>query len=315
MEEKRRTTKKRSKTIIKPPKPKKNQQGLSRDEVRSINKKKMHRRRKLKKAVMSLVLAAAILSVGIVLVFSLFFKINTVTIVGKSVYKPEKIVEISGVTVGDNLFRVNEDELSETLSTRLPYIKSATIKRELPDTLVIEIESTKGVACIENNKTFIIIDSQGKVLEKAAAELKETLPVIKNVSTKTVEEGSVIELKNAKRNEALPQLLSAIEASGLDSLTEIDLKSVNDIKIKYDNRIILKIGNLTNLEKKLARGKKAIENENEINAYAEGSLDLKTDPYAFFKAGSEETTVPQTTEKPEKDKNTNKPVETTAKTD
>ena len=91
MEEKRRTTKKRHKTVIKPPKPKKSQQGLSRDEVRSINKKKMRRKRKIKKAIMSLVLAAAILSVGIVLVFSLFFKINTVTIVGKSVYKPEKI--------------------------------------------------------------------------------------------------------------------------------------------------------------------------------------------------------------------------------
>lgn len=311
MEEKRRTTKKRSKTVIKPPKPKKRQQGLSRDEVRSINKKKMHRRRKLKKAILSFVLAVTVLSVGIVLVFSLFFKISTVTIVGKSVYKPEKIVEVSGITVGDNLFRVDEGELSEALSTRLPYIKGATIKRKLPDTLVIEIESTKGIACVENNKSYIILDSQGKVLEKTA-ELKESLPVIKNVSVKAADEGSVIELKNAKRNEALPQLLSAIEAAELDSLTELDLKNVNDIKIKYDNRIVLKIGNLTNLEKKLARGKKAIENENEINAYAEGSLDLKTDPYAFFKAGAEETTTIPTTEKTEKEKVTEP---TTAKSD
>ena len=312
MEEKRRTTKKRHKTVIKPPKPKKSQQGLSRDEVRSINKKKMRRKRKIKKAIMSLVLAAAILSVGIVLVFSLFFKINTVTIVGKSVYKPEKIWEKSGITGGDNLFRVDEEELSNILSTQLPYIKNATIKRELPDTLVIEIESTEAVACIENGKTYIILDSQGKVLEKAAAELKETLPIIRNVSAKTVEEGSVIELKNAKRNEALPQLLSAIEASELDSLTEIDLNNVNDIKIKYDDRIVLKVGNLTNLEKKLARGKKAIDNENEINAYAEGSLDLKTDPYAFFKAGVEETTTVPTTEKAENEKVTEP---TTEKTD
>ena len=193
----------------------------------------------------------------------------------------------------------------------MPYIKGATIKRELPDTLVIEIESTKGIACVENNKSYIILDSQGKVLEKTA-ELKESLPVIKNVSVKAADEGSVIELKNAKRNEALPQLLSAIEAAELDSLTELDLKNVNDIKIKYDNRIVLKIGNLTNLEKKLARGKKAIENENEINAYAEGSLDLKTDPYAFFKAGAEETTTIPTTEKTEKEKVTEP---TTAKSD
>ncbi len=315
MEEKRRTTKKKSKTVIKPPKPQKSQQGLSRDEVRSINKKKMLRKRKIKKAVLSLVLAVAVLCVGIVLVFSLFFKINIVTIVGDSVYTPEKIVEKSGITVGDNLFRVDEEELSDHLSKQLPYIKSATIERELPDTLVIKLESTSGVACIKNNKSYIILDSSGKVLEKSATELKETLPVIKNVTAKNVEEGTIIELKNEKRNDTLPQLLSAIEKAGLDSLTEIDLKNVNDIKIKYDNRITLKIGNLTNVEKKLARGKKAIENENEINAFAEGTLDLKTDPYAFFKAGVEETTLPATTEKTEKEKNNNKAEETTAKID
>ena len=315
MEDKRRTAKKKSKTVIKPPKPKKSQQGLSRDEVRSINKKKMLRRRKIKKAVLSFVLAVAVLCVGIVLVFSLFFKTNIVTIKGDTIYKPEKIVEKSGITAGDNLFRINEEEISELLSKQLPYIKSATIKRELPDTIVIEIESTKGVACIENNKTYIILDSSGKVLEKGVSELKESLPVIKNVTAKTVEEGSIIELTNKKRNDTLPQILSAIEKAELDTLTEIDLKNVNDIKIKYDNRIILKIGNLTNIEKKLARGKKAIENENEINAYAEGTLDLKTDPYAFFKAGIEETTVPATTEKAQKDKNDNKAEETTAKTD
>ncbi len=315
MEEKRRTTKKKSKTVVKPPKPKKSQQGLSRDEVRSINKKKMLRRRKMKKAVLSFVLAVAVLCVGIVLVFSLFFKTNIVTITGDTIYKPEKIVEKSGITAGDNLFRINEDEISDLLSKQLPYIKSATIKRELPDTVIIKIESTTGVACIENNKTYIILDSSGKVLEKGVSELKEPLPVIKNVTAKTVEEGSIIELTNKKRNDTLPQILSAIEKAELDSLTEIDLKNVNDIKIKYDNRIILKIGNLTNIEKKLARGKKAIENENEINAFAEGTLDLKTDPYAFFKAGVEETTVPATTKKTEKDKKDSKAEETTAKTD
>jgi cell division protein FtsQ len=312
MEERRRTTKKKSKTVVRPPKPQKKQQGLSRDEVRSINKKKMLRKRKLKKAILSLALMIVVLCVGIVLVFSLFFKTSIVTIKGDSIYKPEKIVEKSGIVAGDNLFRINEEQISEQLSKQLPYIKSATIKRELPDTIVIEIESATGIACVENNKTYVILDSDGKVLEKGVTELKTPLPVIKNVVPKNVEEGSTIELSNKKRNEALPQILSAIESADLENLTEIDLNNVNDIKIKYDDRITLKIGNLSNVEKKLARGKKAIENENEINAYAEGTLDLKTDPYAFFKAGTEDTTASPVTENVE---NNNKAEETTAKTD
>ena len=49
----RKKTKK--KTVIKPPKNNRNTQ-LSRDEVRSINKKKMSRRRKLKKNMLSILL-------------------------------------------------------------------------------------------------------------------------------------------------------------------------------------------------------------------------------------------------------------------
>ena len=32
----------------------------------------------------------------------------------------------------------------------------------------------------------------------------------------------------------------------------------------------------------------ALEKENEINAYSEGTLDLKTEPYVYFKSGSED---------------------------
>ena len=76
---------------------------------------------------MSIVLALVVLCVGVILVFSLFFKINTVTVTGQSVYSQKQIVEKSGITVGENLFRVDEEELSQLLSKELPYIKSATI--------------------------------------------------------------------------------------------------------------------------------------------------------------------------------------------
>ena len=35
-------------------------------------------------------------------------------------------------------------------------------------------------------------------------------------------------------------------------------------------------------------GVAALEKENEINAYSEGTLDLKTEPYVYFKSGSDD---------------------------
>lgn len=279
--------KSRKKTVLVPPKKNKNNH-LSRDEVRSINKKKMSRRRKLKKNMLSVLLAVVVMCVGLVLVFSLFFKINTITISGDKVYSDKMVADKSGIEMGENLFKVNGEKLTEKLSKDLPYIKSVTVERKLPDTIIINVEAAKEVAAITTKKGFVLLDETGKVLDKNASILKENVAVINNVKLKEYIEGEKVVLTDEKKTETLIKLFEAIKNADMQLLTEIDLKNVNDIKIKYDDRITFAVGSLTNIETKLARGVAALEKENEINAYSEGTLDLKTEPYVYFKSGSED---------------------------
>ena len=279
--------KSRKKTVLVPPKKNKNNH-LSRDEVRSINKKKMSRRRKLKKNMLSVLLAVVVMCVGLVLVFSLFFKINTITISGDKVYSDKMVADKSGIEMGENLFKVNEEKLAEKLSKDLPYIKGVTVERKLPDTIIINVEAAKEVAAITTKKGFVLLDETGKVLDKNASILKENVAVINNVKLKEYIEGEKVVLTDEKKTETLIKLFEAIKNADMQLLTEIDLKNVNDIKIKYDDRITFAVGSLTNIETKLARGVAALEKENEINAYSEGTLDLKTEPYVYFKSGSED---------------------------
>ena len=276
------------KTVLKPPVKNKNSH-LSRDEVRSINKKKMSRKRKLKKNMLSILLAAVVMCVGLVLVFSLFFKTSNITISGDRAYSDKMVIEKSGIEIGDNLFKVNEEKLSQLLSRELPYIKSVTIERKLPDTIIINVEAAKEVAAITTKKGFVLLDETGKVLDKNASILKENVAVINNVKLKEYIEGERVVLTDEKKTEALIKLFEAIKNTDMQLLTEIDLKNINDIKIKYDDRITFAVGSLTNIETKLARGVAALEKENEINAYSEGTLDLKTEPYVYFKSGSEDS--------------------------
>lgn len=299
MENRNRKNKTRKKTVIKPPKKKASPQ-LSRDEMRNIKKKKVSKRRKLKRHLFSFLLAVVVLCVGTVLVFSVFFKINTISVTGDNVYSEKTVIEKSGIELGTNLFGVNPKKLSEKLSSELPYIKNVTVEKELPETLVIKIEATREVAAIINNGAFVLIDETGKVLDRDASVLRENVAVISNVKLKECNEGKQIVLTDEKKNDALITLLGAIKKSGLDLLTEIDLKNVNDIKIKYDDRIVFELGSLTNAETKLARGKAALEKENEINSYSEGTLDLKTEPYVYFKSGSEDTTAESKVKKQQK---------------
>lgn len=299
MENRNRKNKTRKKAVLKPPK-KKTAPQLSRDEMRNIKKKKVSKRRKLKKHFLSFLLAVVVLCVGTVLVFSVFFKINTVSVTGDKVYSEKTVIEKSGIETGSNLFGVNPQKLSQKLSSELPYIKSVTVEKKLPETLVIKIEATREVAAVVNNGVFVLIDETGKVLDRDASVLRENVAVINNVKLKEYNEGKQIVLTDEKKNETLLTLLDAIKKSGLDLLTEIDLKNVNDIKIKYDDRIVFELGSLTNAQTKLARGKAALEKENEINSYSEGTLDLKTEPYVYFKSGSEDTTANQKVKKQQK---------------
>ncbi|MGN1316711.1 MAG: cell division protein FtsQ/DivIB [Acutalibacteraceae bacterium] len=299
MENRNRKNKTRKKAVIKPPKKKASPQ-LSRDEMRNIKKKKVSKRRKLKRHLLSFLLAVVVLCVGTVLVFSVFFKINTISVTGDNVYSEKMVIEKSGIELGTNLFGVNSQKLSEKLSSELPYIKNVTVEKELPETLVINIEATREVAAIVNNGAFVLIDETGKVLDRDASVLRENVAVINNVKLKEFNEGRQIVLTDEKKNDALITLLGAIKNAGLELLTEIDLKNVNDIKIKYDDRIVFELGSLTNVETKLARGKAALEKENEINSYSEGTLDLKTEPYVYFKSGSDDTTTESKDKKQQK---------------
>ena len=278
----------RKKTVLKPPKKNNKNSHLSRDEVRSINKKKMSRKRKLKKHILTILLAVVVMCVGLVLVFSLFFKINNITISGDKVYSDKMVIEKSEIEIGENLFKISEEKLTEKLSKGLPYIKSVTIERKLPDTMIINVTAAKEVAAITTEKGFVLLDETGKVLDKNASILKENVAVINNIKLKEYIEGETVVLTDKKKTETLIKLFEAIKNAEMQLLTEIDLKNINDIKIKYDDRITFAVGSLTNIDTKLARGVAALEKENEINAYSEGTLDLKTEPYVYFKSGSEE---------------------------
>lgn len=295
MEQKKRSNSKRSQTKIIPPKGNPNQ-SLSRDEVRSLNKKRIKRKRKIKRVALLAALATAVVSIGVVLVLGVFFKIATVTVKGDKVYAVSDVVSKSGIEIGDNLFKVSEKDLNETLPKALPYIEKVTLERQFPDTVIITVKATREVAVLQTGTAFVLVDHTGKVLDKNASMLRENVAVVSGVTPKKTVEGESLVLDNDSVTNDFKVILGAIKESGMNLLTEIRRTKTGEYELRYDDRITLKIGTVENIDVKLKRAAAAIEKENEINAYSEGVLDLKTDPYAYFSPGAEEkTTKPQPT--------------------
>ena len=142
MEQNKRKNKGRSSTKIIPPKKKKTE-NLSRDEVRSINKKKIRRKRKAKRIALLAGLALVVICAGIALVLAVFFRISTVQVKGDKVYSDKDVIAKSGIEIGDNLFLTDEKKVNASITEALPYIDKVTLELNLPDKITINVESVR----------------------------------------------------------------------------------------------------------------------------------------------------------------------------
>ena len=307
MEQRNKKRSNRSKTKIIPPK-KKRPESLSRDEMRSINKKKIIRTRKAERLAMLSALALVVLSIGVVLILVLFFKIDTIKITGDKVYADKEIVLQSGIETGDSLIRVKEQKINDILTKNLPYVGEITIEKKLPDTLIINVSATREVVAFQSGAGFILVDAHGKVLSENASMLRDNVAVVSGIKVKEASAGEVITFSDEKTTDAFMNLLNTIKNSKIELLTDISLNKTGNWEIRYDDRITIKIPSDGEIETNMKRAVKILDTENERNPYTEGVIDLTMGDNAYFKPGAETTepttkgnkkTPPSTTEKSE----------------
>ena len=62
-------------------------------------------------------------------------------VTGTERYTEKDVIEASGIQRGDNLFLLNKYEAARSIAEQLPYIdiEDIRIRRELPDTLLIDV--------------------------------------------------------------------------------------------------------------------------------------------------------------------------------
>lgn len=276
------------------PKTSRNSQ-LSGDE-RIVNRTNQRRKKnKRKKMITRIVLLVVFLCAGITLALTMFFNISEITVTGDTVYSSEEIIAQSDVSVGDNLIFISKSKINERISTELPYVGSVKIKRHLPTKLELVITKTDAVYAVAQNGYFTLLNEDGKVLEKDLEYIGENLILLNIGEIESIETGKPV-LAGANYLEKLMSVRKICDENGLDGITSMDLSNLYDIKLIYQGRITLDLGetNKENLPKKIALGKAAIETQDEENPQYRGTINLSVDGKGYW---SEETstTEPQTT--------------------
>lgn len=129
--------------------------------------------------------------------------------------------EYAGVTEGQNLFAVDIQQIARNIE-RTPRVRSAEVRRVLPDKLVIRVQERTALARIAEGATGLpmAVDRDGFVLGPSVGR---GLPIISGVSESGLAPGSIV--RDAKTLDAL-QALEVCEQSKLGALLRIQAINV-----------------------------------------------------------------------------------------
>ena len=107
------------------------------------------------------------------------FTIARVVVEGAQHLDRTRIIEVSGIVQGGNMFRADLRKASNTLTKQFAA-EDFTLYRRLPDTIIIRVRERKPVALL-NTQKLTGIDANGVLLPHIGADMAETLPIITGI--------------------------------------------------------------------------------------------------------------------------------------
>lgn len=141
------------------------------------NAKRMRRRRRLMPVYMVTVLLLTV-CLGVALSMTVFFNVTTIELSGSAPqYTPDEIVIAGSVYKGDNLLKLDTEQIEKNIESELIYVESATVTKKYPDAVTIEVKECRESYNIFFDNGILLTSESGKIIANSA-EAADNLPVI-----------------------------------------------------------------------------------------------------------------------------------------
>ena len=246
--------------------------------------------------------------VALTLGATVFFQVETVAVSGNNRYTEEKVVQASGIQMGDNLFHMNKNQVARQIRQQLPYIGEVTIRRSWPSTIVITVTEWDAVARVEAPPAGTVvtmpegegeasdssvqeevpkvatedwlINVKGKLLEPAPAD--STAILVSGITPIMPRAGTMLAVppEEQVRYDALLALLDGLEERGMmQSVSAIRLSSTQ-VEMRYLDRFDVKMPQNSDFIYKLRALEAAVaEAEKSLGEQTAGTFDLTQEEY------------------------------------
>lgn len=210
---------------------------------------RVQKKRRRRKIFLSVVFTLIVgFSIFMLMLNTQFFSINNIEVLGNEKILSNKIILLSSIQEGENIFKISTGDAEKNIST-LPYVKNVEIKRKIPKEIMINVKERKEEIQIKKISSFIVLDKEGYILnnvDKKDEYLTEIIGL--NTQNKRIGENLFID------NEEQSKIEFIREAEGLNILSKfkyINMEDNTNINMLTFEEIEVVFGTINNVKYKL----------------------------------------------------------------
>lgn len=246
----------------------------SRNERIRFHTARRRRASRKKNIFISVIVVMALIVLFVLFAMTVFCRIDTVQVEGGGRYAVNDVIAVSGLQTGDNIFTIKKEAVEEKITSTLVYIGSVEVSHKLPSTVILKLTETNARYAAQVSSDYVLFDKTGKVLENNSPVLPDgCLPTFGLVTIGTTL-GEPVSTEEDPAFRALLMLDQAIDASGIQGLTSVDVSDPNNMTAVFENRATLLLGDTDSLRDKLLLADEVIRRENQTNDKRVMTVDL-----------------------------------------
>lgn len=220
------------------------------------------RRRRRRKNLSLYYLMIFLISVFILYILSktVLFNVNEYVVIGNERYSVAQILTAGNLSTGKSMYNIKTDKVEAHIRETLIYIEKISIKRSLPDKIIITVEEAEPFACLKyEDSRYAVISRSGRYLETEQASPRNELIQIYGMEPKDVSLGKSLESADPYKMTILTELLDTIDEVCPGSISYIDLTNRTDIVMGYSDIIDIEFGSSQDYEYKMKYIKAVID--------------------------------------------------------
>jgi cell division septal protein FtsQ len=191
---------------------------------------------------------------AIVFIGTEVFQVENIIVICSGALDENVIIGTSGISYGDNIFKINREQVKRRIEGNAPYPIVEGISINLPNKVHIIVEERVPTAVVPYLSSYILVDSSGFIMDITKQTQEPSYPVIEGISISRLTKGSTLEVAqdgNYKKK-VLIRMLEALEQWNITHMIKtMYLDNPDDIILVTRDEIQVKLGQAIELDRKL----------------------------------------------------------------